>query len=58
MQELPFHTLDVFTQELFGGNQLAVFPDAPEMPDELMLAITREFNYSEFRHDACAADCA
>ncbi len=40
-------TADVFTDRRFGGNQLAVFPDAHEIPEELMLPITREFNYSE-----------
>lgn len=40
-------TADVFTDRRFGGNQLAVFPDARQIPDELMLSITREFNYSE-----------
>ncbi len=40
-------TADVFTDRRFGGNQLAVFPDAAQIPDELMLPITREFNYSE-----------
>ena len=47
MPELTFYTLDVFTDLLFGGNQLAVFPDAPEMEPALMQAIAREFNYSE-----------
>ncbi len=40
-------TADVFTDTQFGGNQLAVFPDAREIPAELMPAIAREFNYSE-----------
>ena len=40
-------TLDVFTDRAFGGNQLAVFPDARGIPEELLLTITREFNYSE-----------
>ena len=40
-------TADVFTDHLFGGNQLAVFPDAAEIPSELMPRIAREFNYSE-----------
>jgi trans-2,3-dihydro-3-hydroxyanthranilate isomerase len=40
-------TTDVFTDHLFGGNQLAVFPDASEIPPELMPRIAREFNYSE-----------
>ena len=40
-------TVDVFTDHTFGGNQLAVFPDAAEIPPELMPQIAREFNYSE-----------
>jgi trans-2,3-dihydro-3-hydroxyanthranilate isomerase len=40
-------TADVFTDERFGGNQLAVFPDAREIAPELMPHIAREFNYSE-----------
>ncbi len=42
-----FYTADVFTDTLFGGNQLAVLPDARGLTTEQMLAITREFNYSE-----------
>ena len=42
-----FFTADVFTSERFGGNQLAVFPDATAIPERHLLAITREFNYSE-----------
>lgn len=42
-----FFTLDVFTDHVFGGNQLAVFPDAAAVPPERMQAIAREFNYSE-----------
>jgi trans-2,3-dihydro-3-hydroxyanthranilate isomerase len=40
-------TADVFTDRRFGGNQLAVFPDAREIAPELMSRIAREFNYSE-----------
>jgi trans-2,3-dihydro-3-hydroxyanthranilate isomerase len=40
-------TTDVFTDHTFGGNQLAVFPDASDIPPELMPQIAREFNYSE-----------
>ena len=40
-------TVDVFTNHVFGGNQLAVFPDASEIPPDLMPLIAREFNYSE-----------
>jgi trans-2,3-dihydro-3-hydroxyanthranilate isomerase len=37
----------VFTDQQFGGNQLAVILDARGMSDAEMLAVTREFNYSE-----------
>ena len=40
-------TCDVFTDHTFGGNQLAVFPDASDIPPELYPHIAREFNYSE-----------
>ena len=42
-----FLTADVFTSTRFGGNQLAVLPDARGLTGEQMLAVTREFNYSE-----------
>src|ERR1700682_459055 len=42
----PFHTADVFTDCLHGGNPLAVIPDARGLSDRQMLAITREVNYS------------
>ena len=42
--KLPFCTVDVFTEHRFGGNPLAVFVDAPEISDELMQSIAREFN--------------
>ena len=42
-----FVTLDVFTSTAFGGNQLAVFPDASGIPEEALIRITREFNFSE-----------
>jgi trans-2,3-dihydro-3-hydroxyanthranilate isomerase len=40
-------TADVFTDRQFGGNQLAVFPDASKIAPDLMQDIAREFNYSE-----------
>lgn len=40
-------TADVFTDKPFGGNQLAVFPDAKALDDERMFALAREFNFSE-----------
>ncbi len=42
-----FCTLDVFTDTRFGGNQLAVFPDASGLDAERMHVIAREFNLSE-----------
>lgn len=42
-----FHTVDVFTKVRFGGNQLAVFPEARGLTADEMLSITREFNFSE-----------
>ena len=42
-----FHTLDVFTQKRFGGNPLAVFPDADGLGTESMQQIAREMNLSE-----------
>jgi trans-2,3-dihydro-3-hydroxyanthranilate isomerase len=40
-------TADVFTDRKFGGNQLAVFPDARQIKPDLMPRIAQEFNYSE-----------
>ena len=42
-----FFIVDVFTQRAFGGNQLAVLPDARGLSGEQMQAIAREFNFSE-----------
>lgn len=42
-----FVTLDVFTSSAFGGNQLAVFPDASGIPEDALIRITREFNFAE-----------
>jgi trans-2,3-dihydro-3-hydroxyanthranilate isomerase len=47
MRTYRFVTTDVFTDRQFGGNQLAVVLDARGLSDDEMLAITREFNYSE-----------
>lgn len=46
---MPFsyYTADVFTDVPFGGNQLAVLPDAGRLDDAQMLAIAGEFNFSE-----------
>lgn len=45
--KVRFTTADVFTSTPFTGNQLAVLPDARAIPEELLLPIAREFNYSE-----------
>ena len=45
--KVRFITTDVFTSRPFTGNQLAVLPDARAIPEELLLPIAREFNYSE-----------
>jgi trans-2,3-dihydro-3-hydroxyanthranilate isomerase len=42
-----FVIADVFTDRPFGGNQLAVLPDAQGLSDRAMQAITREFNFAE-----------
>jgi trans-2,3-dihydro-3-hydroxyanthranilate isomerase len=42
-----FHIVDVFTSTPFGGNQLAVLPDAAGISTEGMQRIAREFNFSE-----------
>lgn len=38
---------DVFTDTRFGGNQLAVLPEAGGLSDRQMQQIAREFNFSE-----------
>ncbi len=42
-----FYTCDVFTPNRFGGNQLAVMPEADGLSSRQMQQIAREFNYSE-----------
>jgi trans-2,3-dihydro-3-hydroxyanthranilate isomerase len=42
-----FYTADVFTDRPFGGNQLAVFPEAEGLTCQQMQQIAREFNLSE-----------
>jgi trans-2,3-dihydro-3-hydroxyanthranilate isomerase len=47
MPTFAFVTADVFTKQRFGGNQLAVFPDARGIDSAQMQQIAREFNFSE-----------
>ena len=47
MPVYEFVTVDVFTDQRFGGNPLAVFPDARGLTSEQMQALAMEFNLSE-----------
>ena len=47
MAKHRFTQLDVFTDQAFCGNPLAVFPEAQDIGDEDMLKIAREMNLSE-----------
>jgi trans-2,3-dihydro-3-hydroxyanthranilate isomerase len=47
MPAYEFVTVDVFTDRRFGGNPLAVFPDARGLSDDQMQALAMEFNLSE-----------
>jgi len=38
---------DVFTDDPFAGNQLAIFPDASDLPEDQLQKIASEFNFSE-----------
>ena len=42
-----YYTCDVFTETRFGGNQLAVLPQAVGLSTQRMQEIAREFNFSE-----------
>ena len=43
----PYTLLDVFTDQIFGGNQLAVFTQAEGLSDEQMQKIANEMNLME-----------
>jgi len=46
--KLNYHLLDVFTNQAFGGNQLAVFTDPPaEISQATMQKIAKEMNLAE-----------
>lgn len=42
-----YFVYDVFTKAPFGGNPLAVIPDAETLPEDDLQRIAREFNFSE-----------
>jgi trans-2,3-dihydro-3-hydroxyanthranilate isomerase len=47
MRSYRYLHYDVFTDRLFGGNQLAVFLDGRGLSSETMQAIAKEMNFSE-----------
>ena len=47
MMGYRYYTCDVFTETRFGGNQLAVLPEAGGLSDRQMQQVAREFNFSE-----------
>ena len=47
MPTFEFETVDVFTSQRFGGNPLAVFPEASGLTDLQMQQLATEFNLSE-----------
>ncbi len=47
MRRLHYHLLDVFTNERFGGNPLAVFINGRGLETETMQRIAKELNLSE-----------
>jgi trans-2,3-dihydro-3-hydroxyanthranilate isomerase len=44
---LTFYIVDVFAEERYAGNQLAVVRGGADLPDELLRKIALEMNYSE-----------
>ena len=47
MKKRPFYIVDVFAEEKYAGNQLAVVRDAADLSDGEMLRVAKEMNYSE-----------
>jgi trans-2,3-dihydro-3-hydroxyanthranilate isomerase len=58
MPTYGFVTVDVFTDRRFGGNPLAVFPDAGGLSDGDMQSLAAEFNLSETTFVVPPADTA
>ena len=46
-RRLQFYKADVFTDQAFGGNPVAVIPDAEDLTDREFQQIAREMNLSE-----------
>lgn len=47
MDKRCFYVVDVFAEEKYSGNQLAVFTETEGLSDDEMLKFTKEMNYSE-----------
>lgn len=47
LKEANYFLLDVFTEQKFGGNQLAIFNDARHINPDIFQSIARELNISE-----------
>jgi trans-2,3-dihydro-3-hydroxyanthranilate isomerase len=47
VKKIKYYIVDVFTDKCFGGNQLAVIPDATDLEESQLQKIAREFNFSE-----------
>ncbi|WP_107860680.1 PhzF family phenazine biosynthesis protein [Neisseria weaveri] len=60
MRRYDFYLVNVFAESHFGGNPLAVFPNAEGLDDAAMQAVARQFNLSEtvfaFPSDNAAAN--
>lgn len=55
--EYPFHTVDVFTDRIFEGAQIAVFPNANGLDGDQMQRVANEFNLSETVFVFPVTDC-
>lgn len=58
MAKHHYRLVDVFTGRQFGGNPLAVFPDAREIPERYFQSIAKELNLSETTFVLPAKDAA
>jgi trans-2,3-dihydro-3-hydroxyanthranilate isomerase len=47
MNKIPYTVVDVFAEEKYAGNQLAVFHEASSLSTQTMQQIAREINFSE-----------
>ena len=47
MAKFRYVVADVFTDKPLEGNQLAVFTDAREIPEDMLQPLAREMNFSE-----------